>query len=125
MVPGPLPTYGLRRQVHPKAAMTPQKISRASLVVVFASLTMVAGAQTPGQDRDDPIYETPVGHASEPPLMARGENAERSTIAPTNVLDDVPPEVSGKSPLSCNDDPGVAQISATCRRWLQIAGGSE
>lgn len=49
--------------------------------------------------------------------------AETFRVAPTNVLEDVPRELTAEPrPAACKNDAPISEVPAACRRLMAIAG---
>jgi hypothetical protein len=112
---------------HPAEAkamsMTDHKILRTSLALAFSALTATTVAQTADPAWSQGSAASTSHSIVHPPTdNAAAPNAERSAISPSNVLEDVPRNMSGTpAPVTCNDDPAISGAPAKCRRWLEIA----
>ena len=102
--------------------MMHHKILHTALAALFGSLTMMATAQTTAPVHNDNAY-TPPASASMAPPMADSMKAVSSTIAPLNVLEDLPRDMSGKRAQTlCDSNPVTGPMPIGCRRWSEIAG---
>jgi len=112
---------------HPAEAkamsMTGHKILRSSLALAFSVLTATAVAQTADPAWNQGSAAPPSHSIVQPPTdNAAAPNAQRSAISPSNVLEDVPRNMSGTpAPVTCNDNPAISVVPGKCRRWLEIA----
>jgi hypothetical protein len=105
--------------------MMHHKILHAALAASFGSLTMMATAQTTAPVHNDNAYATPASSSTAAPVAGNSDSmkAESSTIAPLNVLEDVPRDMSGKRAQTvCDRDPVTGPMPIGCRRWSEIAG---
>jgi hypothetical protein len=112
---------------HPTEAkamsMTDHKILRTSLALAFSVLTATAVAQTADPTWNQGSAAPPSHSIVQPPTdNAAAPNAQRSAISSSNVLEDVPRNMSGTpAPVTCNDNPAISVVPGKCRRWLEIA----
>ena len=107
--------------------MGAHKISRVVFAAMVGSLAMVATAQTVDSVGNYEVYAASTTHLiGSPPIgNASRVNAEGPSIAPTNVLEDVPRDTSAKEALVACTDTAAGRAPLACRRWLQIARTSE
>ena len=107
--------------------MMHHKILHTALAASFGFLTMMATAQTTAPVHNDNAYTTPPSSSMAPPMAGNSDSmrAESSTIAPLNVLEDLPRDMSGKRAQTlCDSNPVTDPMPIECRRWLEIAGTS-
>lgn len=101
------------------------KISRIRIfsASVLASVALVATAQTADLRGDNQMLTTLPDRSAAPSARDFGRiDGQRRAIAPTNVLDDGPRDVSGKPPLTaCDNNVAPDKVSPECRRLLEIA----
>jgi hypothetical protein len=105
--------------------MMHHKILLTALAASFSSLTMMATAQTTAPVHNDNAYTTPASSSMAAPVADNSDSmkAESSTIAPLNVLEDLPREMSGKRAQTlCDSNPVTDPMPIGCRRWSEIAG---
>jgi len=104
--------------------MTRHEMLRIPLAALFGSVTAMSMAQTvaPRQNDAHAGRESVSTAAAVTGDLARNE-PEISTPASTNVLEDVPRDISDKrSRTMCPSDFVTGQMPAGCRRWSEIAG---
>ena len=104
--------------------MMHHKILHTALAASFGFLTMTATAQTAPVHNDN-AHTTPASSSMAPPMAANtgSMRAESSTIAPSNVLEDLPRDMSGeRAQTLCDSNPVTGPMSIGCRRWSEIAG---
>jgi hypothetical protein len=104
--------------------MMRHKILHTALAASIGSLTIIATAQTIAPVQNDYLHTLAASGSMAAPVAAESDRmkAESSTTAPTNVMDDVPRDMSGKRTQTvCDNDPVTGQKPEGCRRWLEIA----
>jgi len=99
------------------------KIVLTVLAAWAASLAMAASAQTTNPGQDGSVYPARTSRsiataAAQDPAVARGTTA---SVEPANVLEDAPRDPGSGLGSTCAYDPLKKQLSATCRRQLEIA----
>ena len=105
--------------------MLHHKILHTALAALFGSLTTMATAQTTAPVHNDYAYTPPASSSMAPPMAGDSDSmkAESSTIAPLNVLEDLPRDMSGKPAQTlCDSNPVTGPMPIGCRRWSEIAG---
>ena len=105
--------------------MMHHKILHTALAALFGSLTTMVTAQTTAPVHNDNAYTAPASFSMAPPMAGDSDNmkAESSTIAPLNVLEDLPRDMSGKPAQTlCDSNPVTGPMPVGCRRWSEIAG---
>jgi hypothetical protein len=105
--------------------MMHHKILHTALAALFGSLTTMVTAQTTAPVHNDNAYTAPASSSMAPPMAGDSDNmkAESSTIAPLNVLEDLPRDMSGKPAQTlCDSNPVTGPMPIGCRRWSEIAG---
>jgi hypothetical protein len=105
--------------------MMHHKILHTALAASFGFLTMMATAQTTAPVHNDNAYITPASSSMALPMAGNSDSmrAESSTIAPSNVLEDLPRDMSGKRAQTlCDSNPVTGPRPIGCRRWSAIAG---
>jgi hypothetical protein len=105
--------------------MMHHKILHTTLAASLGLLTMMAAAQTTAPVQNDNAYTTPASSSMAPPMAGNtgSMRAESSTIAPSNVLEDLPRDMSGeRAQTLCDSNPVTGPMSIGCRRWSEIAG---
>ncbi len=105
--------------------MMHHKILHVALAATFGSLTMMATAQTTAPAHSDNAYTTPASSSMTAPVAGNSDSmkTESSAIAPLNVLEDVPRDMSGKRAQTlCDSNPETDPMPIGCRRWSEIAG---
>jgi hypothetical protein len=80
---------------------------------------MTAAAQTTAPVQNDNVDTAPANHSIVAPAPG---GTQSSTIAPMNIMDDVPRDGRGeRARTDCDNDPVIGQPPAACRRWMEIA----
>jgi hypothetical protein len=100
-------------------------LAATALAALFGSLTTMATAQTTAPVHNDNAYTAPASSLMAPPMAGDSDSmkAESSTIAPLNVLEDLPRDMSGKPAQTlCDSNPVTGPMPIGCRRWSEIAG---
>lgn len=98
-----------------------RKIAPTLLATWVTSMAMVAAAQTSVVDAANPYTATSTRTMAHPAtLNSEAVTAESSSVEPGNVLEDAPRHTSGKPASACAYDLPNGQMSAACRRRLEI-----
>ncbi len=109
--------------------MIHHKISRIFLAVVIGSATTIAVAQTYNSVWNNEAFAAPRSPSISPSAVdnVASTNVYAPIVAPTNVLDDVPRDASGKhASISCNSNgTAVRLMSAECLRLMKITATLE
>jgi hypothetical protein len=100
-----------------------RKIVRTLLAAWLAWLAMAASAQTtdPGQDGSVDAARMTRSIATPGAQDSAGVRGATGLVEPANVLEDAPRDKGGRLGSACAYDPRKGQLSATCRRQLEIA----
>ncbi|HEV2037379.1 MAG TPA: hypothetical protein VGQ96_02140 [Candidatus Eremiobacteraceae bacterium] len=99
--------------------MMRHKIPYASMAASFGFVAMTAAAQTTAPVQNDNVDAAPANHSIVAPAPG---GTQSSTIAPMNIMEDVPRDMSGKpARTGCDNDPASGPAPAACRRWMEIA----
>jgi hypothetical protein len=104
--------------------MMRRKILYAWMAASFGFVAMTATAQATALVQHDDVDTAPARHSivAPAPGSSGGTDSQSLSIAPMNVMEDVPRDMSGKrARTDCDSDPVTGQMLAACHRWLEIA----